>query len=136
MSGFGDTTSFQARQFGAILRGLGPPVPQAGAFGDLYLDTQTWQLFERRARSVDPWGHYLFVLPSTYRTGLKWFTTAAPTADIGVNGDYCLLWGGYSNYGLQPSIFGPKAAGAWPSSPTPVAVTLNTLFTAADVHGV
>lgn len=129
---------FQVKQFGSILRGNGPPVPQAGVVGDLYLDVQTWQLFNKRspdsAGDVDPWGHYLFVVPSTYRATLKWFTTSPPTADTGVNGDYCLLWGGYPNYGLQPSVYGPKAAGAWPSSPVAVGVALNPLYTAEDSH--
>lgn len=142
MSGF-DTGSLQsgvyaqAKQFGSVLRGNGPPVPQMGVVGDLYVDRQTWQLFNRRAlNSIDPWGHYLFVVPSTYRAGLKWFSTCTPPNTIGVDGDYCLLWGGYPNYGLQPSIFGPKASGAWPSSPVDVAVTLNTLYTATDSHGI
>lgn len=125
MSGFDNGTSqggifFQTKQFGAILRGLGPPVPGAGVVGDLYIDTQTWNLFEKRSAAagdeVDPWGHYLFVVPNAYRATLKWFSTSAPTNDIGVPGDYCLLWGGYTNYGLQPSIYGPKQATNWPEN--------------------
>jgi hypothetical protein len=136
MSGFGSIA--RVKQFGAILRGLGPPVPQAGVVGDLYIDGQTFQLFNKRfgAAGPDPWGRYLFVVPPTYQIALKWFTASAPAKDLGVNGDYCLLWGGYPNYGLQPSIFGPKAAGAWPGSATPVAVTLNPLYTGEDVHGI
>lgn len=145
MSGFDNGTLqggvfFQQKQFGSILRGFGPPVPQAGVVGDLYIDVQTFQLFTKRSTDssgdVDPWGHYLFVIPNTYQAALKWFVSTAPTADIGVNGDYCLLWGGYPNYGLQPSIFGPKAAGAWPANPAAVAVTLNPLYTAEDGHAI
>lgn len=145
MSGFDNGTLqggvfFQAKQFGSILRGFGPPVPQAGVVGDLFIDVQAWQLYTKRstdsAGDVDAWGHYLFVVPSTYQTRLKWFVSSAPTNDIGIDGDYALLWGGYPNYGMQPLIFGPKAAGAWPSSPTAVAVTLNTLYTAEDVHDI
>jgi len=145
MSGFDNGTLqggifAQTKQFGAILRGLGPPVPQAGLVGDLYIDGQTFQLFTKRTTaagdSVDPWGHYLFVVPVTYQTRLKWFLPCAPTRDIGIDGDYCLLWAGYANYGLQPSIFGPKAAGAWPANPVPVAVALNALYTAEDTHGI
>ena len=106
----------QAKQFGSILRGLGPPVPQAGVAADLYIDTQTWQLFEKRGEELDPWGHYLFVVPSTYRTSLKWFSAFAPGDDVGVTGDYCLAWAGYANYGMQPSIYGPKLAGGWPEN--------------------
>ena len=127
---------FQAKQFGSILRGLGPPVPQAGVVGDLYIDGQTFQLFNKRGGGLDPWGHYLFVVPLTYQTLLKWFSPCAPPANVGANGDYCLLWGGYPNYGLQPSIYGPKAAGAWPANPVNVAVTLNPLLTAEDSHNV
>lgn len=145
MSGFDNGTMqggvfFQAKQVGAIIRGLGPPVPQAGVVGDLYIDNQTFQLFNKRSTDsqagVDPWGHYLFVVPVTYQTRLKWFAAFAPTKDIGTDGDYCALWGGFPNYGLQLSIFGPKAAGAWPSVPTPVAVVQNALYTAEDQHGI
>lgn len=125
MSGFDNGTSqngiaFQVKQFGAILRGFGPPVPQAGVVGDLFIDVQTWQLFNKRSTSsgdqVDPWGHYLFIVPVAYRATLKWFSTYAPGDDIGVPGDYCFLWGGWSNYGMQPSIYGPKLATSWPEN--------------------
>lgn len=107
----------QTKQFGPILRGLGPPVPQAGLVGDLYIDTQTWFLYgKREAEGADPWGNYLLAVPVAYRAGLKWFSAYLPGNDIGVNGDYCLQWAGYSNYGLQPSIFGPKVLGSWPES--------------------
>lgn len=130
----------QAKQLGAIARGLGPPVPQAGAVGDLYIDTQIFVLYTKRSNdaggSVDPWGHYMFAIPPTYQAQLKWFSTFAPTNDIGVNGDYFLLWAGFGNYGLQPSIYGPKAAGAWPGAPNPVAVVLNPLYTGEDTHAI
>ena len=144
MSGFDNGTLqggvfFQAKQFGAILRGSGPPVPQAGVVGDLYIDVQTWNLFNKRSSDasgdVDPWGHYLFVVPATYTAALKWFVPSAPDNSIGANGDYALLWAGYPNYGMQPSIFGPKALGAWPTNPVAVPVVLNTLYTAEDTHG-
>lgn len=111
---------FQAKQFGPVLRGLGPPVPGAGVVGDLYLDTQTWFLYTKRSTAsgddVDPWGHYLFQVPVTYRNTLKWFSPRLPTDDIGVQGDYALLWAGFGNYGLQPYIFGPKLATVWPEN--------------------
>jgi hypothetical protein len=122
MGGFDNGTSqggvfFQAKQFGAILRGFGPPVPQAGVVGDVYVDVQTWQLFNKRTpNDVDPWGHYLFVVPLAYRTALKWFSSSAPGDDVGVANDYCLLWAGWSNYGMQPSIYGPKQATSWPEN--------------------
>jgi len=126
---------------GSILRGSGPPVPQAGVIGDLYIDTVAWTLYTKRSNDaggdVDPWGHYLFAVPATYQPQLKWFGTFAPTNDIGVNGDYYLLWGGFGNYGIgQPSIYGPKAAGVWPGSPTGVAMTLNPLYTGEDSHSI
>jgi hypothetical protein len=106
----------------------------------LYVDVQTFQLFNKRTTlagsGVDPWGRYLFIIPVTYQTRLKWFASSAPTNDIGTDGDYCLLWGGYPSYGLQPSIFGPKAAGAWPGAAALVAVTLNPLYTAEDQHSI
>lgn len=122
MSGFDNGTLqggvfAQAKQFGAIMRGFGPPVPEAGVAGDVYIDVQTWFLYAKRARNVaDPWGHYLFKVPAAYQTTLKWFTSSVPTDDVGVAGDYCLLWGGFANYGLQPSIFGPKQATSWPEN--------------------
>ena len=142
MSGFDNGTMqggifAQTKQFGSILRGFGPPVPQAGLMGDLYIDTQTWQLFNKRtsltASGVDPWGHYLFVVPPTYQARLKWFSSSPPTNDVGIDGDYALVWAGYPNYGLQPSIAGPKAGGVWPA-PAAVAVVLNTLYAAEDTH--
>lgn len=122
MSGFDNGTEqsgifAQTKQFGSILRGFGPPVPQAGVLGDLYLDVQTWFLYQKRKdQGADPWGQYLFAVPATYRNTLKWFSSRLPTNDYGVNGDYCLLWGGFNNYGLQPSICGPKADDCWPES--------------------
>jgi hypothetical protein len=108
---------FQAKQFGSILRGFGPPVPQAGVVGDVYIDVQTWYLYSKRqTESVDPWGDYLFQVPATYRTSLKWFSSFAPGNDIGIAGDYCLLWGGWANYGIQPSLYGPKQATTWPEN--------------------
>lgn len=111
----------QAKQFGAVLRGLGPPVPMAGNIGDPYIDAQTWNLFAKRSNGNgdddnDPWGHYLFVVPVTYRAGLKWFTASPITDDVGVPGDYALAWGGWGNYGMQPSIYGPKTAAGWPEN--------------------
>lgn len=119
----------QAKQFGAILRGSGPPVPTAGVLGDLYIDVQTWFLYEKRqAQSADPWGHYLFAIPAAYQNSLKWFGSFIPTNDVGVNGDYHLLWSGYNNYGVQPSICGPKAAGAWPESGDGPALLLDPTY--------
>jgi len=107
----------QAKQFGSILRGSGPPVPAAGVVGDLYLDVQTWFLYEKRsAEGTDPWGHYLFAVPAQYQSGLNWFSSSLPTNNFGADGDYCLLWAGYSNYGLQPSFCGPNSNGYWPES--------------------
>ncbi len=124
MSGFDNGTLqhgifAQVKQLGSILRGLGPPVPDAGVLGDLYIDVQTWFLYNKRSAAggeIDPWGHYLFQVPATYRTALKWFSAYAPGDDIGVAGDYCLLWGGWANYGMQPSFFGPKQATSWPEN--------------------
>lgn len=125
MAGFDNGTLqggifLQTKQFGAIIRGFGPPVPQAGVVGDVYIDTQSWYLYAKRstdaAGDVDPWGHYLFQVPAPYRATLKWFSSYAPGDDIGVAGDYCLLWGGFTNYGLQPSIYGPKQATSWPEN--------------------
>lgn len=119
MSGFDQGTIqggvfFQAKQFGSILRGYGPPVPQAGLVGDLYIDVNTFQLFNKRASDdVDPWGHYLFNVPAMYQSTLKWYVPSTPTNDVGVAGDYALLWGGYNNYGMMASIYGPKVASGW-----------------------
>ena len=136
MGGFDNGSSqsgayFQAKQFGSILRGSGPPVPQAGVIGDLYLDTSLWTLYTKRSNdaggSVDPWGHYLFAVPSTYQAQLKWFGTSLPDDSIGVAGDYCLSWAGFGNYGLPPSIYGPKDAGnTWPESGNGPNTTLTT----------
>jgi len=141
MSGFDNGTVqggvfAQQKQFGSIIRGFGPPVPAAGSVGDLYIDVQTWFLYSKRFADggADPWGHYLFQVPATYQATLKWFSSYAPDSTFGVNVDYCLCWGGYPNYGLQPSIYGPMAASAWPANPVSVAVVLNPIYTATDEH--
>lgn len=135
MSGFNNTP--QAKQFGPILRGLGEPNPAAGVLGDVYIDSQTFLLYERRGGGkANPWGNYIFLVPLTYQATLKWFSASRPGNDIGVNGDYCLMWGGYPNYGVQPSILGPKAAGAWPANPVNVAVVLSPTYTADNEHAI
>lgn len=140
MGGFDNGTTqggiySQANQMASIMRGSGPPVPQSGVVGSLFIDILAWQLYTKRSNDsggdVDPWGQYVFAVPATYQAQLKWFGTMPPTNDIGVNGDYYLLWGAFGNYGLNPvSIYGPKAAGAWPANPAAIAVTLNPLYTA------
>ena len=142
MSGFDNGTLqqgvfAQTKQFGPVLLGTGEPVPSAGVVGDVYVDTQTQFLYVKRSNGeVSPWGNYLFAVPVTYQNALNWFSSAHPTNDIGADGDYCLLWAAYPNYGLQPSILGPKAAGAWPANPAAVAVALNPLYTAENEHAV
>ena len=121
MSGF-DTGNSQGiisrgKQFGPILKGFGPPSPQAGDLGDLYVDVGTWQLFAKREDDgLDPWGHYLFVVPMAYQNTLSFFGSTPPTNDLGNTGDFYLQWGGYPNYGLYPTIYGPKLWTGWPSS--------------------
>lgn len=122
MTGFDDGTlqsgvQARAKQFGSILRGYGPPVPQAGVIGDLYVDVQTFFLYGKRdAESTDPWGHPLFQVPLVYQSTLKWFSASLPPDSVGVDGDYCLLWSGYNNYGMLPSVYGPKDGDNWPES--------------------
>lgn len=119
----------QAKQFGAILRGFGPPAPVSGVVGDLYVDTQTWLLYGKsEAQATDPWGGWVFEIPAQYRSGLKWFGASLPSNSVGVDGDYCLLWGGFNNYGVQPSIFGPKVSGCWPESGDGPAVFLDPAY--------
>lgn len=142
MSGFDNGTiqqgAFaQAKQFGAILRGNGEPVPAAGAVGDVYIDVQTWFLYVKRSNDkTNPWGNYVFPVALAYQAALNWFSSSRPLNSVGVTGDYCLLWGGYPNYGLQPSILGPKAAGVWPANSVAVAVVLNPLYTADNEHSI
>jgi hypothetical protein len=120
-----------------VLRGTGEPAPGAGVVGDVYVDTQTWFLYVKRSNEkTNPWGNYLFAVAATYQNTLKWFSSSPPTNDLGADGDYCLMWGGYPNYGIQPSILGPKAAGAWPANPAAVAVAPNPLYTADNEHTV
>jgi hypothetical protein len=126
---------FQAKQFGSILRGTGAPMPQAGIVGDLYIDTQSWQLYAKRStRGKNPWRDPLFTVPATYRTGLKWFSPCTPSNTVGVDGDYFLLWAGFDDYGTQPpTIIGPKIAGKWPGSVPPFPV--GEFFFALNLSG-
>jgi hypothetical protein len=121
MSGFDTGTSqglvSTSKQLGSILRGHGAPVPQAGVLGDIYIDVDTWQLFEKRqSEGLDPWGHYLFVVPETYQSTLNFFGTTIPPNDLGNVGDYYLQYRGYANYGINPAIYGPKQASGWPEN--------------------
>jgi hypothetical protein len=129
MSGFSTSrsgTDNTAKQYGSILRGYGPPVPQAGVVGDLYVDTLTFQFFEKRkTNGLDPWGHYLFTIPSIYQNSLKWFGPSTPSNIIGLPGDYFLQWAGYDNYGMQLTIWGPKLWSGWPESGTSSGAGLN-----------
>ena len=142
MSGFDNGTLqqgvfAQTKQFGPVLLGTGEPNPSVGVVGDVYIDTQTQFLYVKRSSDgLSSWGNYLFLVPPTYQGALNWFSSATPTNDLGANGDYCLIWGGYPNYGLQPSILGPKAAGAWPANPAAVAVALNPIYTAENEHAI
>lgn len=142
MSGFDQGTLqqgvfAQTKQFGPVLLGTGEPNPSVGVVGDVYIDTQTQFLYVKRSSDgLSSWGNYLFLVPPTYQGALNWFSSATPTNDLGANGDYCLIWGGYPNYGLQPSILGPKAAGAWPANPAAVAVALNPIYTAENEHAI
>ena len=142
MSGFDQGTLqqgvfAQTKQFGPVLFGTGEPNPSAGVVGDVYIDTQTQFLYVKRSSDgLSSWGNYLFLVPPTYQGALNWFSSAQPTNDLGANGDYCLIWAGYPNYGLQPSILGPKAAGVWPANPVAVAVALNPLYTAENEHAI
>ena len=142
MSGFDQGTLqqgvfAQTKQFGPVLFGTGEPNPSAGVVGDVYIDTQTQFLYVKRSSDgLSSWGNYLFLVPPTYQGALSWFSSAQPTNDLGANGDYCLIWAGYPNYGLQPSILGPKAAGVWPANPVAVAVALNPLYTAENEHAI
>lgn len=142
MSGFDNGTLqggifAQTKQFGAVLRGTGSPVPGVGAVGDVYVDTQTFFLYVKRVNDrTDPWGNYLFLVPLTYQATLKWFSSSQPLNSVGTDGDYCLLWGGYPNYGMQSSILGPKVAGVWPTNPVAVAADVNPLYSAENEHTV
>lgn len=105
--------------------------------GDVYIDVQTWFLYVKRSNDqANPWGNYVFPVALVYQATLKWFSSSQPINSVGADGDYCLLWGGYPNYGLQPSILGPKAAGVWPANPVAVAVVLNPLYTAENEHAI
>lgn len=142
MSGFDNGTLQQGvfaetKQFGPVLRGNGEPSPSAGVLGDVYVDEQTFFLYIHRANNkISPWGNYVFAVPEDYQDTLKWFSSSQPPDNVGADGDYCLMLGGYPNYGLQPSILGPKAAGVWPADPVEVEVVLNPLYTAVNEHAI
>lgn len=105
------------RMWGPILRGMGPPAPTTGAYGALYIDTQTWRLYEKQSDSpTAPWSSYLFIVPEPYRTTLKWFVAGQPPENVGSIGDYALLWGAWANYGTRASFYGPKRATGWPEN--------------------
>lgn len=141
MSGFDtgvarQSIASQAKQYGSVLRGMGPPVPVNGVAGDLYINVVDGTLYERRSSALtSPWGRYLFQVPAPYVNVLKWFSASKPRNSVGVNGDYCLLWGTYNNYGVSMRVWGPKAGGAWLDATTDIAVTVNQAFDALVTTG-
>lgn len=121
----------RSKQHGPILRGTSAPVPAVGVMGDLYVNTANSWLYARRSGSLtSPWGRALFTVPAPYAATLKWFSSSQPSDSVGIDGDYCLLWGTYSNYGVAMRVLGPKAGGAWPSVPVDVPITVHGDFDA------
>lgn len=99
----------------------------------MYLDTQTGFLFEKRDNeAIDPWGHHILTVPAAYVPTLKWFSAFPPTNDVGVPGDYCIAWAGFANYGIEPSLYGPKQTYGWPELGSGPDTIIDPLY-AADV---
>jgi len=131
MSGFeaGNSQGIISRnkRFGTILRGYGPPVPGAGVLNDIYIDVLTFQLFEKRnPETLDPWGHYFFIVPLRFQQTLRFFGTSGPPDSLGSFGDYYMQHSGYPNYGMNPLIYGPRQQNGWPENATgPISLVIS-----------
>lgn len=93
-----------------ILTGTVNPTSQ-GANGDFYLNTSTYFLFGPKSGGVWPAGHSLTGPAGEdgeFSGNTILYGTAAPTTE-GTNGDF------YLKTTDPKTIYGPKAAGVWPS---------------------
>ena len=95
-----------------LLGGTTVPADTLGKNGDFYLDVTTGRLYGPKAADAWP-GSSLLLLGQAGPVGAPGNTllngTANPSASQGNNGDF------YLNTATN-SVFGPKAAGAWPAT--------------------
>jgi len=103
-----------------VLNGTIDPTSADGSDGDFYINTATWQIFGPKAAGAWPAGVSLVgpagqagpAGPAGADGNTILSGTVDPTAADGVDGDF------YINTSTW-TIFGPKAAGAWPAG-TPI----------------
>ena len=98
----------------SVLSGNGAPSSTVGNNGDFYIDLTTYKIYGPKAGGVWP-------TTGTNMIGAKGVTGAAgssvlsgngaPSSTVGNNGDF------YLNL-VTDTLYGPKAAGAWPASGT------------------
>lgn len=100
---------------GAIMRGEGPPHPNRGHVGNVYIDTTTWFLYVRRFCDGAPtWGNWVFQVPTTIRYSVQWYCSGFPSDALGRPGDYAFVWD-CGTFSLVPHVFGPKTD-TWPEA--------------------
>lgn len=93
-----------------ILSGSGVPDGLLGANGDLYYRTSNSSIYGPKASGS--WGSATSLLGATGATGTSILNgTTVPSNGTGNNGDFYLRT-------TTSDLYGPKAAGAWPGSPT------------------
>ncbi|HTM98723.1 MAG TPA: collagen-like protein [Pedobacter sp.] len=102
------TQGIPGKDGAVIIAGTGAPASTTGNNGDMYLDKSTSNLYG--PKTTAGWGLSLSLKGDAGQIGANGSTilngTVAPTAAIGVNGDYFLNK-------TTADLYGPKTAGAW-----------------------
>lgn len=119
---FGNVAAFPQMHVvksGLIMRGEGPPGPNIGYVGSIYIDNNSRQIYMKRfpfGHKANPWCNHFMTLPdNSVFYNLKWFGASRPSNSLGVDGDHYLMWD-CDAYSLVPRVFGPKTDGRWPEN--------------------
>jgi hypothetical protein len=108
-------TALQGPAGNTIWSGTSAPGAGIGNNGDFYINTATWVIYGPKAGGSWPSGQS--ILGATGSSGNTiWNGTSAPSNAVGANGDF------YINTATS-TIYGPKAAGAWPAGVSLVGAT-------------
>jgi hypothetical protein len=103
---------------GPILYGAGAPRDVAGHVGNVYIDGNTGNLYQKRSdKGIETWGPWLFNVPGDYNGLCKWYGDGTPSYNTGADGDYALIWYDDDFSGF-PYLVGPRLNGSWTENGT------------------
>jgi hypothetical protein len=105
---------------GPVLYGAGEPRDTAGHVGNVYTDTQTNYVYQKRGvKGIGQWGQYIFSTPSEYVYFTRWYRSDIPPPGFGNVGDYALVWSNI-DFSNLPALYGPKGLdNSWPLIASP-----------------